>query len=207
MSRKWRPIEKTGKTWFLEFTETKNDPSPVTKPLTQKECKGDELSLYIGRTTGGKSLKINFKLSDNPRFKTDFKEKICFNPDKVKWPLLAIINTQDFHNSKSINFTLCVAELGKLSKWGKTKLIISFRPTIENRATFAVVVIIPLPLKKDWTLYNKSRSFICNSIINRACTTQPNFDFLILLLIEILKHPSASIRPVTNQGCNFSCGA
>ena len=111
------------------------------------------------------------------------------------------------HNSKSINFTLCVAELGKLSKWGKTKLIISFRPTIENRATFAVVVIIPLPLKKDWTLYNKSRSFICNSIINRACTTQPNFDFLILLLIEILKHPSASIRPVTNQGCNFSCGA
>lgn len=58
-----------------------------------------------------------FKSFDNPWLRVDFKENICFNPSKVKWPLLAIIRTQVFHISKSIIFTLCK---GKLEKWGKT---------------------------------------------------------------------------------------
>jgi hypothetical protein len=65
------------------------------------------------------------------------------------------------------------------------------------------VVIVPIPPKKDWRLRNKAMSFRYNSTINLACTTQPNFYFFKLLLIEILKHPSASIRPVINQGFNL----
>jgi hypothetical protein len=66
------------------------------------------------------------------------------------------------------------------------------------------VVIVPIPPKIDWSSRNKARSFRCKSTINLACTTHPNFYFFKLLLNEILKHPSAAIRPVTNQGFNFS---
>ena len=66
------------------------------------------------------------------------------------------------------------------------------------------MVIVPIPPKIDWSSRNKTRSFRCNSTINLVCTTHPNFDYFKFLLNEILKHPSASIRPVTNQGFNLS---
>jgi hypothetical protein len=58
--------------------------------------------------------------------------------------------------------------------------------------------MFPTP-KKSLNLFNKSKSFSCKAIWNTGVTLQLVFKFLSLK-IEIKKLPSASVKPVANQG-------
>lgn len=58
----------------------------------------------------------------------------------------------------------------------------------------------PTP-KNIWILFNNSISFLCSLIIKQGSTVQP-IAAVLDLKIDIVKDPSASTNPVTNQGFN-----
>ena len=63
--------------------------------------------------------------------------------------------------------------------------------------------IEPIKPKNCCNCNNKGRSHSCKPIWNFAWTRQPNLRFLFLSII-IEKEPSASIKPVINQGLTLN---
>jgi hypothetical protein len=60
--------------------------------------------------------------------------------------------------------------------------------------------MLPTP-KKDWILDNKCKSLPCNSI-EKIGVTLHLIALFSLLVIEIMKEPSASVKPLIQFGFN-----
>nr|YP_008080577.1 intronic ORF [Flammulina velutipes]AEO19630.1 intronic ORF [Flammulina velutipes]AEO19662.1 intronic ORF [Flammulina velutipes]AEO19693.1 intronic ORF [Flammulina velutipes] len=153
--------------------------------------------LIINLSTGVKFLNSDFNILDNPLLIDAFILIIWCNPSIDRWALFFIIVITCLKRKKSSAFWV---NSGYFSKC----LIIKVKSLIESTDKFTMFRLVflciePIPPQNCCNCNNKEISHICKPNWNLGWIRQPKVRFIFLSII-IENEPSASIRPVTNQG-------
>ena len=140
----------------------------------------------------------NFSFCDKPQFIEVLMATIVLKPERVKCSLRFIFSTILINNFKSARFFVII---GNLLKWIMT-VSISFNDCTRSWTAFSPC-LVTCPTPKDLLIYSKSGlSLKWRHISKLGLTLHPCLYFWSSV-IEQVKQPSPSAKPVTKFGSSL----